>query len=532
MKQITNALLFAGLALCLLQVWWPAYYVTGDGPCHVYNAQVLHDLWSHSKATAMYRHFFTPVYQPNPNWLSTLVLALLLNVVKGAIAEKIFLTVYMLAFIGGFYALLKKISGNGSAWMLVILLFVFPHTLAKGFYNFSFSIAFYFWMVWSWLRFLERKNIGRGMLFFLFTGLLFFTHLLAFGFGVFTCAALLISYSIAMPKGTIQQKLTGFFLRNALWLAVFVTPFLLLMQRFTNEQGGLQLQFRHHFYRLVELAQFKYIVNVTHREDYFALAAGVSLLVMFCIAVINRIRTKGINKYDGFLLSLLFALFVYLFFPEEFLGRLILISMRAQLFVFILIVCCIAYLLPDGKIMNSGSVVLFTCFIGMTIVRISCMLPVSEAEADYLSAGSFIKPYSVVLPLCFAPEGKDVAGNKIADRNYLFVHAADYMGTEKPLIMLDNFEAYMGYFPLRWTDKTNPYHHLGKYEGIEGNPPYAGINEYKDVSGVTINYILLWCFDSSALQNTHFRLLYDQINSGYHIIYTSPAGRTILYEHN
>ncbi len=38
-------LLIVGLALCMLQLWLPAYYLTGDGPCHVYNAQVVHDIW-------------------------------------------------------------------------------------------------------------------------------------------------------------------------------------------------------------------------------------------------------------------------------------------------------------------------------------------------------------------------------------------------------------------------------------------------------------------------------------------------------
>jgi hypothetical protein len=531
MKNSITALLLSGAALCLLQVWLPAYYLTGDGPCHLYNAQVLHDLWCGNNVS-FYAQFFTRFYQPNPNWLSTLVMALLLFVVNGAIAEKIFLTIYIILFVSGFYVLLKKISGNGSSWLLVILLFVFPHTLAKGFYNFSFSIAFFFWVLWSWLRFLEKRTLVTGVLFFLFSGLLFFTHLLAFGFSVFTCAAILVSYTIAATEGTAQQKFLGFFLKNALWLAVFLTPFLILMLWFTDKEGGMQMQLEHHFYRLVELVQFKYLVNVTHHEDYFALTAGVLLLLLFSIGVVKRIQLKKIHKYDGFLLSFLFALFVYLFFPESFLGHLILISMRAQLFVFIMIVCCIGYLVPEGKIRSIGSYTLFGCFLGLSAFRIACQLSASEGVTDYLAAGSYIKPNSVVLPFYFDPEGKDAHGHKIADGNYLFAHTADYLGTDKPLIMLDNFEAYMGYFPLRWVDKTNPYYHLGRYDGIEGSLPLADINRYKQVTGVTIDYVLMWCFDSSALKTEYFSALYAQIQSGYHVAYTSPTRRTVLFEKN
>jgi hypothetical protein len=100
------------------------------------------------------------------------------------------------------------------------------------------------------------------------------------------------------------------------------------------------------------------------------------------------------------------------------------------------------------------------------------------------------------------------------------------------LVILDNYEANMGYFPLRWTGNTNPYIHLGKDEGIEGDPPSADIEAYRKTTGVTIDYITFWCFDSSALQNEHFNALYAQIKSGYHLVYTSPTRRTILFEKN
>ena len=136
MQKTTNYLLFIGFAMCLLQVWWPQYYLTGDGPCHVYNAQILHDLWSYNKDTDFYLHFYKLLYQPNPNWLSTIILALLLFVVNGIIAEKIFLTLYVVLFVSGFYLLLRSISNGKSNWVLVLFIFVFPHLLAKGFYNF------------------------------------------------------------------------------------------------------------------------------------------------------------------------------------------------------------------------------------------------------------------------------------------------------------------------------------------------------------------------------------------------------------
>ena len=531
MQKTTNYLLFIGFAMCLLQVWWPEYYLTGDGPCHVYNAQILHDLWSYNKDTDFYLHFYKLLYQPNPNWLSTIIIALLLFVVNGVIAEKIFLTLYVVLFVSGFYLLLRSISNGKSNWVLVLFIFVFPHVLAKGFYNFSFSIAFFFWVVWSWLRFLEKKSVINGILFFLFIALVFFTHLLSFGFAAFTCAALVLSYGIAGSRGD-KKFATGYSVKQFGILALFLAPFIILMGWFTEKEGGLQITLHHHFYRLVELVQLKYLMNVSQSENVFLLCAGITLLLVFFITLIKLKGRWEVSKYDGFLISLLFAVFIYLFFPESFLGRLILINMRVELFVAILLICCISYRLQGVKIINAGAIVIYSCFICLIVIRVHWMSKISGGVVDYLSVEKYINPYSVVLPLDFSPSGNDEHGDIIADGNFVYSHASEYMGLKKPLIILDNYEANMGYFPLRWNSGINPYDHLSKEEGIEGVPPYAMIRKYKQETGVTIDYIVMWCYNKSFLQNEHFRALYTEINEQYHIIYSSSTGRTILYALN
>jgi hypothetical protein len=105
-------------------------------------------------------------------------------------------------------------------------------------------------------------------------------------------------------------------------------------------------------------------------------------------------------------LALLFVTFVYLFFPEEFLGRLILISMRTQLFVWILAVCIISYRFPSGQIRNVGGLLLFGYFIILSIIRLACQLPAGRAVADIVSSAKYIKPCSVVFPLNVSFWGK------------------------------------------------------------------------------------------------------------------------------
>jgi hypothetical protein len=531
MNNATRVLMLAGIVLCLLQIWLPAYYLTSDGPCHLYNAQLVHDFWA-GRNTGFYERFYTLVYRPNPNWMSTIILAALMYAVKGVVAEKIFLSWYVILYVGGFHLLYRKIASGRSLWPLVIFLFIFPHVLTKGFYNFSFSLAFFCWVVWSWLQFLEKKTIGRALLFFLFSGLIFFSHLLAFAFALVTCAALVVSYSVTLP-GTKHQRI-GYLANRAGLLALLAAPFVVLMLWFTHKEGGMQLlHFRPHLYRIIELLQGKHLVSFNHSELVLTTisASAIVLLLLFCLVKFKSFPV--VHKYDGLLWALAFALVVYLIFPEDILGRSMDMSVRTQLFVLLLMACCIAYRLPMWQPANIGAVVVFACFLVLSGSRLYCSVAASGAQMEIMSVSKILKPNSVILPINCDPAGKDERGRPIADWNFSFRHSMQYLALEKPLIFLDNYEANMGYFPVQWKDETNPYYRLGRdEENLEGCPPSADIDAYRQTSGVTIDYVLMWCFDSSFLANDHFRALYKQVNAGYHIVYASPTKRTLLYGRN
>jgi hypothetical protein len=160
------------------------------------------------------------------------------------------------------------------------------------------------------------------------------------------------------------------------------------------------------------------------------------------------------------------------------------------------------------------------------------MYKADKAYEGYYGASDYINDKAVVLALDFSPNGKDANGKKIATRNAIFHHAAQYMAATKPLVILDNYEANMGYFPIRWREEVNPYNHLSKRNGIEGIPPYAEIENYSKTTGVTIDNILLWCYDSSYNKNADFAVLHEEITHNYHRVYSDKSGNTLLYARN
>ncbi len=530
-SKLLNVLVVLGIAICLFQAWLPAHYITCDGPCHLYNARIVNDIWKGNN-TAVYGRFYELVYTTDPNSFSTFALAALLYLFNGAVAEKVYLSAYILVYVVGFIALLRKLSGGSSYWLLSVFVFVFTYALAKGFYNLSFGIAFYFWMVWSWLRFLDNPRPAIALLFFLCAALAFFTHLLPFVFGAITCFCLVLSYGFSRYNSSTQKSVAAYIVRSSIFLVLLLSPFVAMTVWFTTKEGGLRLQLSPHLYRLIELVEFKYIINLVPAERLWAAVAGICLTILFVVVALKNVRGFKLHRYDGFLFCLLPIAFIYIFFPEDFMGRAIIISIRTQLFIFILVVCVLAYRQPGRQLANAGALILFACFGMLTLYRVNCRRVADSALAELLSATNHISPGAVVLPLDFCPNGKDKSGNLIAVRNAVFHHAAQYMGVDKTLIILDNYEANMGYFPLRWKKEKNPYIHLSTGAGIEGLPPNARIAAYEQQTGAVVDNVLLWCYDPAYLSDPGFAELYSHISLNYHQVFASPGSRVLLYARN
>jgi len=528
--KTARILLLSGYGICLLQVWLPDYYLTGDGPCHVYNAQILHDLWSGRNAI-FYGHFFQVVGSPNPNWMSHLLLAGLLLLFKGVMAEKILLSGYIILFISGFTRLLRRMDAHSAYWQLAAFAFVFHYVLAKGFFNFSFGIAIMFWMTDAWLALLTKRNAGHILGFFLLVCLTFFAHPVAFAFGAACCGTL--AWSTVRPRNssTGRHAYSRRVLGNLLVCSVCLLPCLILLLKFAAGQahdGGVALHLAR--YKVLEFPDFNCLVSLTTHEVWPVRGLWALLTCLLVYALVVRLR-KGIkwHRFDGLLATMLFALFVYFFFPDKLFGGSLFV-VRAQYIWALFSVCSIGYLLPRGKTKNIAGLLFFATFIGLSVMRMKCMAVASSSLNEIMKAEPSILPGSVVLPLDFSPGGRDDKWQVIADRNWLFCHAWQYMGTDKPLILLDNYEANTGYFPLVWKDSTNPYHLFCHNGELESQPPHGSVKSYKNASGSSIDYVLLWCYEDKWLEDEPFNRLYREIKTGYELIYQSETGRVELYK--
>jgi hypothetical protein len=299
-----------------------------------------------------------------------------------------------------------------------------------------------------------------------------------------------------------------------------------MMTLFSIGHVSNNISIQHHYYRIIELITGKYLITLSHHEDYFAFATAIIIITTLIITIWIKLYNRRLNQYDALILSLIAVLLVTVFFPDNYYCTLILVAMRLHLFVWIIALCMICCMLPFQNVKNIIGCILFAIFIGMSVSRIIVMQNASDSVAKYLSVNKYIKPYSVVMPLDFAPDGRDIAGHEITDRNWIFTHISDYLAIDKPLIILDNYEANMSYYPLLWNEPVNPYLHLNYFEA---HPPLGDIIKYTANSGVNIDHILLWCYNDSFNNDWHFKQFKNQIDSNYDMVYKSQSGRCILY---
>ena len=453
--------------------------------------------------------------------MTTYAMALLLYVTKGAIAEKLFLTAYALIYVSGIAVLMRRIAGNSiSLWLSGGFIFIFTYALSKGFYNFSLGVAFWVWMVWAWIRYLDRPRLSTLIIYIFLSSLTFFTHLLPFVFGLITTGPLLVSYGLA----TVSDKRRTL-LNLAAW-AVAAAPFVIFTLLFTHKEGGLQLTLSPHPYRLLELAEFKYIINVVNTERAWVTLAGAIIGGLMLLTIVQSITNFKWHKFDGFVAALLIIAFVYTFFPEDFLGRAIIISIRAQLFVMLLATLVIGYRMKEGYVKNAGGILLFASFVVLSAIRMNCRQEADVALKGVLDAGKMIPVRSIVLTIDGAPGGVKTDGTIIADRNAIFHHATHYIACDRPMILLDNYEANTGYFPVCWRYETNPYIHLSLNGGFENDPPTANIPNYERISRQKVGYIIARNFR----QNAHGPSsdIHKQIDSNYEVIFSEARYKTQL----
>ena len=140
-RPLSTGLFLALALLYLIPIWSVDHLPTSDGPSHLYNAWILHELIAGDTGTIS-RHYAID-WRPHPNWIGQAALALLMSIVPPVIAEKILFSAIVLLFLWTIWMLAGR-------YAFIAFPFAYHHFLQRGRYDISIAIAIFLLIVAVW----------------------------------------------------------------------------------------------------------------------------------------------------------------------------------------------------------------------------------------------------------------------------------------------------------------------------------------------------------------------------------------------
>lgn len=407
--------------------------------------------------------------------------------------------------------------------MLLLLFtpFVFNETLFLGFFNYSMGIPL---LLFFYGFLLKNADSPTDIRYYLSaTGLSFlcyFSHPLCFGLALVFFLQLYLLPLVYRQRPDWRRFLlqATVFLPGILLLLLFAAGSTSPGQYYTSTIGE-RIKELHTSGALSVFSEHEVLAG----RLFFAFA-------LLCLApVIYRRATRGSAPRRGDLLALNFCtlLVFYLFGPSQTAGA-SMVSERLLILVFIFFFLWLATQPFAFKKSLFVIVPLFT--LGFIALRHRALVQSSSMVTEILSMTPYIAENATVIPLSYDHHGKDTSGEKISTQNWFFVHAADYLGTEKDLVLLGNYEANTGYFPLNWKPACNPFVYLDHGRGIEGTPPQIDIEHYEKKSSRTVDYVMLLFPPEGAGSDGIQPLKGQDLEDDFDFVANSVSGRVMLFK--
>lgn len=433
-----------------------------DGPAHLYNSQLINQILFGDQS--ILQEVFKMNPELIPNWTGHFMLSFFNLFLPAFLSEKAVLLFYVIGLPYSFRALIKTISPTNTFFSYLIFPFTYCFFVYMGFYNFLIALVFLLITFNFWLKHQDNHSFKTIVKLLGLITLTYFSHVFVFVILLFLIGLHILLKTVQQIfqnsnswKNSILSSLTKtktILLGSSLPLVLFIIYWL------NKAEGG-----NNQFVKSEELLEwlgnmrpfitFHYLNEkaITQKIAYF-------VAVIFILALFGRIReltnksksaeTKSSRFFKGtdfWLVTTLIFLVMYFKLPD-FDSQAGFISVRlGLLFILFLFIWLAAQDYPGW----------FHVFVPVVVLYFHCNLRMSQLEEIKTLAG-------------FAKEC-NTASEKIQDNSvvvpvyctdsWLVGHFSNYLGVDKPMVILENYECIMGYFPVKWNEEHYPNFQIG-----------------------------------------------------------------------
>lgn len=294
-KKLISVLFYVGLIVLLIPIWQSKYFLTGDGPSHLYNAKVLVDLFL-GNHTEFYAQYYSLNPELEPNWLSHALYAALQYVFPPYLAEKALLTAYVLTFAFGLRRLLRTINPKGQWVVLLGMPLVYQKVLMFGFFNCAFSYVIFFFILDYWLKHKNHFNWKRASVLGLLLTLVYFTHPMGLALSL---AAIGLYFLADLPKDLKKDNGQRIILKKGGLVLLATIPALILIVTYLlrADQGTISAitSSKALYHQLIEA---NFLVTLSSAEVSFAMVFSIICGLLFFYAIFIKVKGKKFQAGD------------------------------------------------------------------------------------------------------------------------------------------------------------------------------------------------------------------------------------------
>lgn len=474
------------LILNLFVVFGTKYFPTFDGGAHSHNATIINDLLFDKNS--IYHKYYILNPEIVPNWMSYFVLLVLKPLVPFQIAEKLLLLLHFVFTPMLFRQIIKKFANSNLILSYIVFPFVHFSLMYMGFFNFTLAIPLFFLFILTYLDISDQFKVKYVFTLFIILSLIYFSHIFVFIVTVIfilihTGMYLIINYArLKEQKQVVKWIVARFFnlfIPSCLFLFFTISYF---VKRPT--EGKLK------FLNANELNSI--IVNASPLEAFgagerpFTTAIFCLIFAMIIFTIARRIYSFG-NKSmtllffkpnDVFLvMAIVFLIFTFTQPNEDGYGGFI--SIRMVLFMFFFFMLWIATH-NIGKSLGMILIVPYLFFSYQLLgIKKSSMVFLNSQIKKLEPAMKLIEPNSTLVTAFFAD-------------HYFWsgIHYTEYLAGNKPVVILNNYEASSGYFPVLWKELQLPKINVGDLSSEQACFTWKSRSESKDV--IKADYVLLF----------------------------------------
>ena len=453
------------------------YIVTHDGPSHIYNAGIIRQLISNASPASdllILKSF------PEPNWIGHFILLLSNLIFSPVISDKIFLGLYIILLPLFFLSLIKRINPNSMTLAYLIVPFVYSIFFYLGVYNFLMGVTI---LLLAMSSVIPRIQVGGRQLFlrvFIFSVLLYFSHLLALAvFMLVIATALLFSFfeTKGISRKEIVNRISGI---TVAFFPVLILTFIFFLRKLELPNKPSIVTLEEMFSFLIEV---RFLITLTYEPEkiYSLVMFGVfaTLIVMWIVIKVTAKENQPkpyYQRYPFWLICTLIMLTCFFIIPEEAAtGGVVKFRFLLLFYLFLIAFLSVANF---PRLVKSLLIVFISSW---TIVKMNYLYPMmkqlNEEAKTMMQVTKYIEPNSILLPLRYST-------------NWLHGNLSNYIGTEKNIFILDNYEANTPHFPVEWKKNRNPISILGEFTG--NVPLCADINKFEIQTGKKIDYVMFW----------------------------------------